>query len=100
MYLELCITGSHLMNWIRQNKLYRLLFCRRREDGGKGFPVRASIEWLLYEEMRVFLTRFYQRPNSPTRRLDLYSKVFRRSVQNMIGTFLLCHVISVALISK
>ena len=83
LFLELCVEGSQLMDWLRRHNLFQILFCRRRDDNCKGMPVRGSIEWLCYEEQRVFLSRFYS-PQS-VQRVDFYSKVFRRSVKELIG---------------
>ena len=87
-FLELCIEGSQVMSWIQQHQLYQILFCRRRDNNCKGQPIKASIEWLCYEEERIFLSRFYARSRS-SQRPDFYSKVFRRSVQELIGEFCL-----------
>ena len=78
--------GSHLINWIHRHKLYKVLFCRRQNDGCRGFPIKASCEWLMYEEERIFLGRFFQTGtvNGSGSRPDLYSRVFRRSLVAMI----------------
>ena len=59
------------------------MFVYRRDNSGRGHPVRASCEWMMYEEQRIYLERFYQTPK--TGRIDLYSRVFRRSMHAMIG---------------
>ena len=70
------------------HNLVRILFVRRTDTGSRGCPVRASFEWLLYEEVRVYLTRFLNNPTSsssqrPTR--QLYSNIFRRALKTFIG---------------
>ena len=72
------------MDWINTNRLYKILFLRRRDNGGRGHPVRASLEWALLEEQRIYLSRFYLAQKSSPRR-DLYSKILRRSIRSMFG---------------
>lgn len=84
--LEICNEGSQLVDWISHHQLYRLLFCHRRNNGGRGHPVRASLEWALLEEQRIYLNRFYLSQRSSPRQ-DLYSKVLRRSLKTLVGMF-------------
>ena len=76
------------MDWISNHKLYQLLFVHRRDNGGRGHPVKASLEWSLLEEQRIYLNRFYlSQKSSP--RPDLYSKVLRRSLRTLFSKFIL-----------
>ena len=88
-FIELCQEGSQLLNWISHHQLYRLFFCNRRDNGGRGYPLKASIEWCLLEEQRIFLTRFYLNSNvnggvGPR----LYANMLRRSARVLFGRFL------------
>ena len=82
--LEICNEGSQLVDWISNNRLYQLLFVHRRDNGGRGHPVRASLEWSLLEEQRIYLNRFYIAQKASPRH-DLYSKILRRSIRSMFG---------------
>ena len=77
------------MNWLSHHKLYRVFFLYRRDNGGRGYPLKASLEWCLMEEQRIFLSRFYLSSNvgggaGPR----LYSNMLRRSVQLLFGKFI------------
>ena len=75
-----------MVNWVINHKLYRLLFLHRRDNGGRGHPVKASLEWAIHEEQRIYLNRFYIAQRSSPKR-DLYSKVLRRSLHALFGKF-------------
>ena len=83
--LELCQEGSQLINWIAHHKLYRLFFCHRRDNGGRGYPLKASLEWCLLEEHRIYLTRFYLNSNNGRAGPRFYANVLRRSVRLLFG---------------
>ena len=88
--LGLLHQGVDLLNWMHTHRLVRLLFVRRTENGSRGCPVRASFEWLLYEEVRVYLTRFLSNSSSPTSQRPnrrLYSNIFRRALKTFTGTY-------------
>ena len=75
-----------MVDWINNNHLYKLLFLHRRDNGGRGHPVRAALEWALLEEQRIYLNRFYLAQKTSPRQ-DLYSKVLRRSIRSMFGKY-------------
>ena len=75
------------MNWITHHKLYRLFFCYRRDNGGRGYPLKASLEWCLLEEQRIFLARFYLNSLNGGANPQLYSNMLRRSMQVLVGEY-------------
>ena len=62
-----------------ENKLYSLLFMRRRATNLRGTPLRAGISWMLLEEVRASTEDFFNRPNQPPER------PFQGALQRLFG---------------
>ena len=73
--------GRHLLELIDENKLYGLLFMRRRATNMRGTPLRAAISWMLLEEVRSSTEDFFNRPDQPP------ARPFQQALQRLFGKY-------------
>ena len=58
-FSDLITRGVRLFNFIREKKMYSILFMRRRAMNQRGTPVRAASQYCLLEEVRLGLNQKY-----------------------------------------
>ena len=69
LFLALFVRACTLIENIIDNRLYSILFLKRRDMNVRGTPVRAAIQWCLLEEVRCVVEARFNRNEFSKRRM-------------------------------